>query len=210
MDGEWEALKGFWDKASTMPIRCFISVDVEDPELLDAIVEAQRRLLATGADLKPVERENLHITLRFLGEISPPLVEAVGQLIVETSFKPFRAVFHGVGAFPNPRRPRVIWIGVSEGAEELKTLHSRIERGLLDLGFRREDRAFTPHLTIARVRSGRNRDRLTTALHSLHDLEFGSLLVDRIRLKRSTLTPRGPIYSTLAETRLYEASIDSR
>ncbi len=187
-----------------MSIRCFIAVDIEEPAVLDAIGEAQRSLLSTGADLKLVERENLHITLRFLGEIPPSLVEAVGQLITQTSFKPFHVSFRGVGAFPNPHRPRVIWIGVSEGAEELKKLHSRIEDILLGLGFRREERAFTPHLTIARVRSGRNRDRLALALNSLIDMEFGSLIVGHVRLKRSTLTPRGPIYTTLAESSSYE------
>ncbi|HDI52934.1 MAG TPA: RNA 2',3'-cyclic phosphodiesterase [Candidatus Bathyarchaeota archaeon] len=186
-------------------MRCFIAVDVEDAQLLDAIAEAQRKLQSTGADLKLVERENLHITLRFLGEISPSLAEAVGELIRESSFKPFRVGFRGVGAFPNTHRPRVIWIGVSEGAEELKRLHARIEKGLLSLGFRGEDRSFTPHLTIARVRSGRNRDRLAMALESLLDIEFGSLTVSHVRLKRSTLTPRGPIYTTLAESAPYEA-----
>lgn len=192
-----------------MPVRCFIAVDIENPDLLDVIVMAQRRLIASGADLKLVERENLHITLRFLGEITPSLVEAIGQLILETTFKPFMVFFRGVGAFPHSRRPRVIWIGVSKGAQELKELHSRIEAGLSDLGIRREERAFTPHLTIARVRGGRNIERLTVELTSLLDLEFGSLIISHVRLKRSTLTPRGPIYSTLAESRPYETTIDT-
>jgi len=186
-------------------MRCFIAVDVEEPKLLDAIAEAQRRLQSSGADLKLVERENLHITLRFLGEIPPSLAEAVGELIREMSFKPFRVCFRGVGAFPNIHRPRVIWIGVSDGAEELKGLYAQVERGLLGLGLRGEDRPFTPHLTIARVRSGRNRDRLAMTLESLIDAEFGSLTVSHVRLKRSTLTPRGPIYTTLAESTPYEA-----
>lgn len=186
-------------------MRCFIAVDVEEAQLLDAIAEAQRRLKSTGADLKLVERENLHITLRFLGEIPPSLAEAIGELIRESGFKPFRVSFRGVGAFPNINRPRVIWIGVSEGADELKRLHARIEKGLIGLGLRGEDRPFTPHLTIARVRSGRNLDRLAMALESLLDIEFGSLIVSSVRLKRSTLTPRGPIYTTLAESALYEA-----
>jgi len=186
-------------------MRCFIAVDVEEPRLLDAIAEAQRRLQSSGADLKLVERENLHITLRFLGEIPPSLAEAVGELIREMSFKPFRVCFRGVGAFPNIHRPRVIWIGVSDGAEELKGLYAQVERVLLGLGLRGEDRPFTPHLTIARVRSGRNRDRLAMTLESLIDAEFGFLTVSHVRLKRSTLTPRGPIYTTLAESAPYEA-----
>ena len=181
-------------------MRCFISVDIEDQSLLDALEEAQRRLERTGAYLKCVERENIHVTVRFLGDVREGLVGELQRLISGVGFTPFRVELSGLGAFPNLRRPRVVWTGISDGVEELIGIFRRLEPKLVGLGFKPEARGFSPHITLARVRSGRNRERLAGELAAHADEAFGEFEVEHIRLKKSILTPRGPIYSTIAES----------
>ena len=181
-------------------MRCFISVDMEDRLLLDSMIGVQSRLERTGADLKFVGRENIHITLRFLGEVREGLVGGLQQLISGMGFEPFRVEFAGLGAFPSLRRPRVVWVGISDGVEELTEIFRQLEPELIGMGFRPESRGFSPHVTLARVRSGRNRQRLVDEVTAHADEAYGGFEVQHIRLKKSVLTPRGPIYSTVAES----------
>lgn len=181
-------------------MRCFVSVDIEVRSLLDALVEVQRRLEKTGADLKCVERENIHITLRFLGEVRDGLVGELQRLVSGVAFEPFRVEFRGLGVFPSLRRPRVVWAGMSDGVEELNGIFRRLEPELVGMGFRPEGRGFSPHITLARVRSGRNRERLVEEVTANADEVFGDFEVGYVRLKKSVLTPRGPIYSTIAQS----------
>jgi 2'-5' RNA ligase len=183
-----------------MSIRCFVAVECGGDELAARFTEVRRVLEATRADIKFVETENIHLTLKFLGEIEQSLVEQVSQVVEGTSFQPFTARIERVGVFPNLRRPRVVWAGITEGASRLEEIWSEIDGKLSKLGFERERRRFSPHITIGRVRSGRNRDKLVHEISSLSDYVFGELHVDRVALKKSVLTPRGPIYSTLAES----------
>lgn len=181
-------------------MRCFISVDIEDQGLLDALEEAQRRLETTGADLRCVERENIHITVRFLGDVREGLVGGLQRLVAGVAFDPFRVELKGLGVFPGISRPRVVWAGMSEGVEGLTGIFRRLERELVGMGFRPEGRGFSPHITLARVRSGRNRDRLVEEVRDHADEFFGGFEIERIRLKKSVLTPRGPVYTTMAES----------
>jgi len=181
-------------------LRCFISVDLENPDLLDALEEAQRGLQMTGADIKCVESENIHLTLRFLGDVRESLVERLQHLVSKADVNPFRSELKGLGAFPKLHRPRVVWAGISQGVEELTHIFRNVERELVEMGFKPERRGFSPHITIARVRSGRNRDRLAEYVRSHSNDLFGGFEVKHVRLKKSILTPRGPIYSTLAES----------
>lgn len=181
-------------------MRCFISVDIEDPGLLNALEETQRRLEMTGADLKRVERENIHITMRFLGEVREGLLGELQRLVSGTAFSLFRAELRGLGVFPSLRRPRVVWTGITSGVEELTEIFRRLEGEIVGMGFRPERRGFSPHITLARVRSGRNRERLAGAVRERANEFFGTFEIEHIRLKRSDLTPRGPIYTTMAES----------
>jgi len=183
-----------------MSIRCFIAVECGGDELAAKFREVRRVLEAARADIKFVEPENIHFTLKFLGEIEQSLVEQVTKVVEGTSFQPFTAKIERVGVFPNLRRPRVVWAGITEGASQLEEIWSEIDDKLSKLGFDREMRRFNPHITIGRVRSGRNRDKLVHEISSLSDYVFGELHVDRVVLKKSVLTPKGPIYSTLAES----------
>ena len=180
-------------------IRSFIAVDLDDEEIKRRLVTAQGLLSRTGGDIKPVEAENLHVTVRFLGGISKGLLDRIVEELSEVKFEPFRAEIRGIGVFPRLSRPRVIWAGFRKGGRELEDLFKKIEPRLIGLGIRPERSSFHPHITLARVRSGRNRDQLIRQITGLSDEPFGEIVVWSFKLKRSTLTPRGPIYSTIQE-----------
>lgn len=183
-----------------MGVRCFVAVDVDEPDLAGALGRVQAVLEGTGADMKCVETENIHVTMRFLGDVGEELLGELVSLVEGLSFDPFRMELKGVGVFPNLRRPRVIWAGVTRGADELAGIFERLESGVVGMGFRPDRRRFSPHITLARVRSGRNRERLVREILGHADDEFGGMEVRHVRLKKSVLTPRGPIYSTLAQS----------
>lgn len=180
-------------------IRSFIAFDIENPQIVERIAFIQRLLAGTGADIKLVEPENIHITLRFLGNISPRMVENIYEGMRRVVFAPFDVKIHGLGAFPNTHYPRVIWAGIREGSSQLRGIFNQLEPYLHGLGFPPDQKGFSPHLTIARVKSGRNRAQLIRCLEENRDYDFGIVKASCLRLKRSDLTPRGPIYSTLKE-----------
>jgi len=180
--------------------RCFVAVDIDDPTLKVALRRVQAALVATGADVKAVEEENIHITLKFLGEIAEERTARVAELIKRIAFKPFTLDFRGVGVFPSLSKPSVIWAGVAGEAVEMLVVFTELEKGLKALGFESDRRPFQPHVTLCRVRSGQNKARLGEAVREMEDEEFGPQKVEHIRLKKSILTRNGPIYSNFAES----------
>jgi 2'-5' RNA ligase len=180
-------------------IRSFISIDLTAKELLGRLAELQRQLSGSEADLKPIKPENIHFTLHFLGEVDPSTLEAVRRDMATVRFNPFNMNLSGVGVFPNLNRINVIWVGVSKGEDEVRMLSAKLESALKRTGIRPDTKGFTPHLTVARVRTGRNKDRLAAIVSQLKEYEVGSMDVTSIRLKKSVLTPQGPIYSTIFE-----------
>jgi 2'-5' RNA ligase len=182
-------------------IRSFIAFDLDNQQVLQRLGDVQNILAKTGADLSLVKPQNIHITLRFLGDITSGMVEKIDKEMQGIVFKPFDVEIKGVGAFPNVRYARVVWAGILQGAEELKTIFDQLEPRIRPLGFAPDSKGFSPHLTIARVRSGRNKQALVDCVNELAAYEFGKVYADCLRLKKSVLTPQGPIYSTLKETR---------
>jgi 2'-5' RNA ligase len=182
-------------------IRSFIAVDITDNVLLQKIVDSQAELSRTGADIKLVEPENIHATVRFLGEVSTSLMDQVKNELAQIVFHPFPMELRGVGAFPSAHRPNVLWVGMSKGDKDLQKIFSELEPRLRGLGFPGEKRGFSPHITVARVKSDRNREALFSAIADMTDKEFGSMSVESIKLKKSVLAPKGPIYSTIHELR---------
>lgn len=180
-------------------IRSFIAFDIEDSSVLENITKIQKVLAGTGADLKFVEPKNIHITLRFLGNITPAMVDKVYEGMCKVQFAPFTVNIQGLGAFPNQRNPRVVWAGIREGAIQLRGIFEQLEPFLRGLGFAPDPKGFSPHLTIARVRSGRNKVQLAKCLMENANFEFGVVKAKCLRLKKSDLTPKGPIYTTLRE-----------
>ncbi|MGC8896061.1 MAG: RNA 2',3'-cyclic phosphodiesterase [Candidatus Bathyarchaeia archaeon] len=180
-------------------IRSFIAFDIDNESILKRITEVQNLIVKTGADLKLVEPKNIHITVRFLGNITTPMVEKIYEEIKKVQFTPFNVKIQGVGAFPNLRYPRVVWAGITEGADQLRSIFNQLEPRLRGLGFAPDPKGFSPHLTIARVKSGRNKAELAKCLTENTSYELGVVNAACLRLKRSDLTPKGPIYSTLKE-----------
>jgi 2'-5' RNA ligase len=180
-------------------VRSFIAFDIDDAEVLNQMRAAQKLLAETGADLKLLKPENIHITVRFLGNITEDMVNRISSEMQQIVFKPFNAEIHGIGAFPSTKSPRVIWAGIRSGADEARSVFQQLEPRLGGLGFKREPRGFNPHITVGRVRSRRNRGALVECLGSLAARDFGVLKVSCVKLKKSVLTPRGPVYSTLVK-----------
>jgi 2'-5' RNA ligase len=181
------------------PIRSFLAFDMESDTVLNRLATAQNLLVQTGADLKLVEPQNIHITVRFLGNITPTMVEKIFEEMKQVQFVPFNVQIKGLGAFPDLRYPRVVWAGITDGADQLKNVFSQLEPRLRGLGFTPDYKGFSPHLTIARVRSGRNKAQLAEFVTENANYDFGTIKAECLRLKKSDLTPKGPIYSTLKD-----------
>ncbi len=181
-------------------IRSFIAFDIDDITVLENLSKVQNMLRSTGADLKLVKPENIHITLRFLGDITAAMVDQIYDEMKQVYFEPFQIKIKGVGAFPNLRRISIIWAGIHQGNNELRAIFNQLESRLQTLGFKQDCKGFNPHLTIARVRTGKNKELLVKELNGLADYEFGMVTAKCLRLKKSILTPQGPIYSVLRET----------
>ncbi len=183
-------------------MRVFIAVDIEDPLVVSRLERLKDAVAATGVPVKLVETENLHLTIRFIGEVPRGLVEEIRESVLSRlSFEPFEMELVGLGAFPSPSRPRVVWVGVGRGAEELRRIREEVERGLRRLGVRPEAQEFHPHVTLARVKGSRNIEALRRLIEEMADYHVGVVRVESVRLKKSTLTRSGPIYETLAEVR---------
>ncbi len=178
-------------------VRAFVAVDIDDPKILSAVDAAQQDLRATGADLKMVEPQNVHLTIWFLGEISQETLEAVKQSLMDVRFSPFNLRVAGIGYFPGGRSVRVIWAGVEDADGQLNHIYRQLRQRLAPLGFKPDRRGFSPHFTIARVRSNRGRDALPARIQKMEATVLGIQRVETLKLKRSVLTPRGPIYSDL-------------
>src|SRR5579875_3489443 len=181
-------------------MRCFIAVDINDHKLLDNLNKVAMMLNLQG--VKPVERENMHITLRFLGEISEKVVEEIIAKLKNVSYKEFQVRVFGLDAFPNTRWPRVVWAGIKEGHAELIQLQSIIENELQNLKLRLEREKFHPHITLARVKDRRSLSKVVEIINSYKEEEFGNFSVKDLVLKQSILRSSGPIYNDIMRFKL--------
>jgi 2'-5' RNA ligase len=180
-------------------IRSFVAVDLEEPTVRERIISAQRGLGETRAQLKLVDPGIMHFTLRFLGEIPQATVDRVIEAMQGLRFSPFEVEFSGLGAFPSLNRINVVWVGIKQGREQLDDIFHQLEPKFRQIGLPPDDKGFSPHLTIARVRSNANKAALADFVSSMREQDFGKMPVRTVRLKKSTLTPRGPIYTTIHE-----------
>jgi RNA 2',3'-cyclic 3'-phosphodiesterase len=180
-----------------MFFRAFISVDIVATGSVRDIIH---ELKVAGPDLKVVDPSQIHVTLKFLGETREEMVEPImaAMRTATTGVGPFTMKLRGTGAFPSRNRIRVVWLGMDD-ALPLGTIAFRLDEGLAALGMEREKRPFAPHLTVARTRQEAPRPSIRKVIEDHAQTEFGSFEVDRIRLKRSVLTPAGPRYSTVSE-----------
>jgi len=178
-------------------MRLFIAVHLPE-EITARLGAVQDQLRAAQADVSWVRPGNLHLTLKFLGETEAGRLEGIRAALMEAArgTVPFPCELRGLGSFGG-RVPRVVWVGVERGAEPLTRLAEQIEAGVAGLGFPREKRGFTAHLTLGRVRSPRNAERLVSALAEWRREGFGDVTVAQFVLMESQLDPRGSIYTLL-------------
>jgi RNA 2',3'-cyclic 3'-phosphodiesterase len=190
-------------------IRTFLAVDLSKA-IRDRAVALQTRLARAGTEVKWVEPENLHVTLLFLGEVDDREIVQVCRLAKQrTAEQPsFPMSLESVGCFPNARRPRIIWMGVGEGAQPLCAVHDALELSLSELGYRREERRFKPHATLGRVKSDRPTDKLSHALLAEAAWKGGETVVGEILIMGSELTPHGPVYTVLGRAGLAGGAAD--
>jgi RNA 2',3'-cyclic 3'-phosphodiesterase len=193
-------------------LRCFVAIEL--PESLREAVAAFFAREGRGiAGVRWAAAAHLHLTLKFLGEVAADLLPAVRDAIAAAlgTQGPFTMALRGAGAFPSAQRPRVVWVGVGDGAAEATLLAGSLEKSLAPLGFAPEPRPFTPHLTVGRVKApGPDRAGLPRLLAAVRDRAWGEDVVREVHLVRSELFPAGPIYSILHTTRLPGASRQGR
>lgn len=183
-------------------IRAFIAINIDKPEIINKIVQIQKEIESiNAAKMKPVEPQNLHYTIRFLGNITSEQVDEISQILRNLDFVPFQLVVKGIGAFPNLNRPRVIWVGAGEGSEHVIDIYNHIERGLKKLGFKPGAKQYIPHCTIFRVKFITKKPILSKKLMELANITLGDVEVRSVKLMRSQLTPKGPVYTTLKEVK---------
>jgi 2'-5' RNA ligase len=173
-------------------MRTFVAVDISDAHVLDSLKALQSSLKIAA---KPVEVKNMHFTLMFLGEITDGAAQKVQSQLKTIRFEPFDISFEGVGAFPNPRAPRVVWVGLDpDGGSKLVSLAKMVEEALSPLGFS-SDKPFKPHATLFRIKNGASDIR--NELEKYSSNKFGVQKISEIKFKKSVLTPSGPTYSDL-------------
>ena len=183
-------------------IRAFIAIELE-PAVIEKIAHAVEQLKTQIAGIRWTLPANFHFTLKFLGDIERSQVDSVANALQREvhPFSRFTINAKGLGVFPGPRRPRILWVGLT--GIELARLAAKVESALEPLGFAPEQRGFTPHLTIGRWRQfDRAPDNLRLDLENWRDYEFGGSSVDEVILFQSVLKPAGAIYSQLKVVKL--------
>jgi 2'-5' RNA ligase len=175
-------------------VRIFIAIDLPLP-IRERIRECQTILSRTEAKLTLVNAGSAHITLKFIGEVDPSFLDPIISALSTVHFPAFEFEVSGIGA-NNPRSPRVIWANIHDDGA-CASLHEKIESVLAPLGIEKENRGFTPHVTLARVK--RLHPTLTPALRGLSEEYLGKGKAKSIQLKKSTLLPSGPQYEDLFE-----------
>lgn len=181
-------------------MRIFIAIDPGN-EIKEKIQEIKTKIDVLGSGVKWVEKENLHITLKFLGEINETMLNNVKSCIenIKNECGSFDIKLCSIGVFPNVKDARVIWVDIKEGQQELKLLSEKIDAKLNKIGFSRENRPFSPHLTIGRVKGYINPESLKTIINDFKDYQIGKFTVKSICIMRSILKPTGPVYSLVSE-----------
>ncbi|MBL7071001.1 MAG: RNA 2',3'-cyclic phosphodiesterase [Candidatus Omnitrophica bacterium] len=183
-------------------IRCFIAIELSK-EIKQALEEIESKLQETIRGVKWVNPDNIHLTLKFLGNIEASAVEDIKKILdgAASGAGPFKIKLSNAGAFPDPARPRVIWIGIDEGTKESTDLADLIEQKAEPLGIEKEGRPFHPHLTLARVKFLKDRDSVKNAFTSLK-VPHAEMTAPKITLFQSNLTPQGAVYTPIHQVEL--------
>ena len=187
-------------------MRIFVAVALE-AALGEAVAKLPPRLNSAAAAFRWVPPGNLHLTLKFLGEIPEERVAQASDAAREVAgrSRPFSITLGGLGAFPSPKKPQIVWIGVVQGADRLIELARDLDVTLRRVKFPEDDRPFRPHLTIARATHARPVPNLSGLLGGMRGVVVGTQSVDRLVVMESTLNTNGSVYRSVDEVRLGEA-----
>ena len=177
-------------------MRIFIAIDIPE-EIRNRLAAVQREMRAATNSARWVAAESVHLTLRFIGEVSEARMEEADQALGGLTWKAFPVNVRGLGFFPGTRSPRVLWAGLT--ASTMEGLTEEIDARMERAGFEKEKRAFRAHITLARAKTSRLDAALVKAAEKYEDEDFGSFTVDRCYLYQSALKPSGPIYTRLKE-----------
>jgi len=187
---------------STLAMRLFIAIELPE-EIKQGIARVQEQLRKTGANAGWVRPEGIHLTLKFLGEVSDTKVqEIMTALAVVQGTGKLNLTVEGAGAFPTVKNPRVLWIGVSGDIEKLAVVHASIEDAMEKVGFEREARKFSPHLTLARVKFPKPRDNWQQKIEGIRDVTIGRFEAGHVSLMKSELTREGAVYTEIGKVEL--------
>jgi 2'-5' RNA ligase len=198
-------------------LRTFIAIDVP-PAVFDTITRIQNRFKSLGLHASWVKPGNIHLTLKFLGDTDPGRIPGIQNQLTQTlaPFAPFRLSLESAGVFPNTKNPRILWVGLKDEEGTLETLQAGIDKALECVGFPMEQRPFSPHLTLARIKSPqgiqsplgiklpRGEKELKDELDALNQegISPHPFNVSGLHLYESQLTPKGSIYTLLANFKL--------
>ena len=185
-------------------IRSFVAIELPD-EVRNALADLQEdlKVQAPPKAVRWTRPTSIHLTLQFLGDVAPAQVEAIADALrgVCAEHTPFAFELKSLGVFPNPKRPRIVWVGVAEPSGTLVAVQKGVSQALVPLGFEPEKRAYTPHLTIGRAARHASRADLAEVGDLITRSDVGTLgqvYVEHITLMKSDLQPSGAVYSTLA------------
>lgn len=181
-------------------LRLFLAIDIP-PFAREIIREIQNRFKTLDLNVTWVKPANIHLTLKFLGNTSPAKVKPIKERLLKALAPLPRCSFSlgELGVFPSFNNPRVLWVGLEDPRGHLESLQNIVEAEMVPLGFPVEMRAFSPHLTLGRIKSPRGKDRLKHEVHSIRMGKSARIEVSSVWLLQSQLTPQGSIYTALEE-----------
>jgi 2'-5' RNA ligase len=184
-------------------IRTFIAIELPE-KIIYTIGKVQEKLKSHGFKIRWVRTENIHLTLKFLGNIQETETERIARVISESvkGYNPILISVKGIGVFPGIQRPRVIWLGISKQLDQLTELQKTLDEKLQTIGFPKEKRPFKGHLTMGRVKSKIDPKKLHDLLKNFTQFESEHFFADRIILYKSELKPKGAVYTKLTEAYL--------
>ncbi|MEN3039203.1 MAG: RNA 2',3'-cyclic phosphodiesterase [Candidatus Kryptonium sp.] len=186
-----------------MKIRTFIAVDVPE-KIKDEIFEIEKELVkSVGEGVKWEEKEKFHITLKFLGDVNEEAIDSIYKTLNEklNGFGKFSIIYKGIGAFPDIKNPRVIWIGCEDPTGKLFELQKIVEEKMSELGFEKEDKEYHPHITLGRVKKPKNINNLIKKIETIN-FEARTGEVAEVLIMRSDLKPTGSVYTVLKKIKL--------
>ncbi|MBU1781975.1 RNA 2',3'-cyclic phosphodiesterase [bacterium] len=189
-----------FNQSSLNFIRTFIAINIED-KIKEEISKIIKALKNDQDEIKWIEKESFHLTLKFLGNVRIFQVEEIYEKlqIIAGSILPFKISFSNLDIILNKKTPKIILVGIKEGSKELMELTEEIEISLADLGFLKEERRYTPHLTLGRIKRINERENFIEKAKKIDHLEAHSFIAKKIGIIKSTLTPKGAVYTQLKE-----------